>query len=37
VKQAQLKSPALIVMGSVVSLHALLGNGKAIEELAMTE
>lgn len=36
VKRAQLKSPALIVIGSVVSLHALLGHGTRIEELALT-
>ena len=36
VKRAQLKSPALIMIGSVVSLHALLGNGTTIEELALT-
>lgn len=36
VKQAGLKSPALIMIGSIVSLHALLGTERQTEELALT-
>lgn len=35
-KRAQLKSPALIMIGSVVSLHALLGAARQTDELALT-
>jgi len=36
VKRAQLGSPALIMIGSVVSLHALLGRTRHADELALT-
>ena len=36
VKRAQLKAPALIMIGSVVSLHALLGDQCQPERMAMT-
>lgn len=36
VKRARLKSPALIMIGSIVSLHALLGKERQTEEFALT-
>lgn len=35
VRKARLKSPALIIVGSVVSLHALLGQQQCIDQLAL--
>jgi len=35
VREAKLRSPALIIVGSVVSLHALLGQQNCIDQLAL--